>query len=82
MSFFSLKFIDAEQYTLHVTLCPARLKKLRPIWIIVTFEQVFKAANRNFFCFWLKMIRNQHLRKYITSQCSKLLPYFSPIHNG
>ncbi len=32
--------------------------------------------------FWLKMIRNQYLRKYITSQRSKLSPYFSPIHNG
>ncbi len=32
--------------------------------------------------FWLKMIRNQNLSKYITSQCSTLLPYFSPIHNG
>ncbi len=28
------------------------------------------------------MIRNQYLSKYITSQCSKLSPYFSPIHNG
>ncbi len=32
----------------------------------------FKAAVRNFF--GLKMIRNQYLRKYITSQCSKLSP--------
>ncbi len=29
----------------------------------------------------LKMIQNQYLSKYITSQCSKLSPYFSPIHN-
>ncbi len=28
------------------------------------------------------MIRNQYLSKYITSQCSELSPYFSPIHNG
>ncbi len=28
------------------------------------------------------MIRNQYLSKYITSQCSKLSPYFSSIHNG
>ncbi len=28
------------------------------------------------------MIGNQYLRKYITSQCSKLAPYFSPIHRG
>ncbi len=28
------------------------------------------------------MIRYQYLSKYITSQCSKLSPYFSPIHNG
>ncbi len=27
------------------------------------------------------MIQNQYLSKYITSQCSKLSPYFSPIHN-
>ncbi len=27
--------------------------------------------------FWSKMIRNQYLSKYITSQCSKLSPYFS-----
>ncbi len=32
--------------------------------------------------FGLKMIQNQYLSKYITSQCSKLSPYFSPIHNG
>ncbi len=41
---------------------------------------LLKAAVRNFF--WLKIIRNQYLSKYITSQCSKLPPYFSPIHNG
>ncbi len=40
----------------------------------------YKAAVCNFL--WLKMIRNQYLSKYITSQCSKLSPYFSPIHNG
>ncbi len=34
-----------------------------------------KAAVRNFF--WLKMIRNQNLSKYITSKCSKLSPYSS-----
>ena len=28
------------------------------------------------------MIQNQFLSKYITSQCSKLSPYLSPIHNG
>ncbi len=28
------------------------------------------------------MIRNQYLSKYITSQCLKLSPYFSSIHNG
>ncbi len=39
-----------------------------------------KAAVRNFF--WLKIIQNQYLSKYKTSQCSKLSPYFSPIHNG
>jgi len=27
------------------------------------------------------MIQNQFLSKYITSQCSKLSPYLSPIHN-
>ncbi len=32
--------------------------------------------------FGKKMIRYQYLSKYITSQCSKLSPYFSPIHNG
>ncbi len=32
--------------------------------------------------FWLKMIQNQFLGKYITSQCSKLSPYLSPIHNS
>ncbi len=41
---------------------------------------LIEAAVRNFF--WLKMIRNQYLRNYITSQCSKLSPYLSPIHNG
>ncbi len=40
----------------------------------------FKAAVRNLF--WLNMTQNQYLNKYITSQCSKLSPYFSPIHNG
>ncbi len=40
----------------------------------------FKAAVHNFFL--LKMIRNQYLIKYTTSQRSKLSPYFSPIHNG
>ncbi len=43
-------------------------------------QSEFKAAVRNFF--WLKNIRNQYLSKYITSQCSKLSPYFCPIHNG
>ncbi len=39
-----------------------------------------KAAVHNFV--WLKMIQNQFLSKYITSQCSKLSPYFSLIRNG
>ncbi len=53
------------------------------IWsneINFNWNQIFKAALRNFF--GLKMIQNQHLSKYITSQCSKLSPYFSLIHNG
>ncbi len=32
--------------------------------------------------FWLKMIQNQFLGKYITNQSSKLSPYLSTIHNG
>ncbi len=44
------------------------------------FTSITKAAVRN--VFWLNMMRNQYLSKYITSQCSKLSPYFSPIHNG
>ncbi len=48
--------------------------------IIKKIKKIVKAAVCNFF--WLKIIRNQYLRKYITSQCSKLSPYFSPIHNG
>ncbi len=32
--------------------------------------------------FWLKMIQNRFLGKYITSQYSKLLPYLGLIHNG
>ncbi len=51
-----------------------------PIVKLKGHQGEFKAAVRNFF--WLKMIRNQYLSKYITSQCSKLSPYFSPIHNG
>ncbi len=39
---------------------------------------IVKAAVRNFR--WLKLIQNQYLSKYITSQCSKLSTY--PIHNG
>ncbi len=47
---------------------------------VLKYIKYIKAAVRNFF--WLKIIRNQYLIKYITSQCSKLSPYFSPIHNG
>ncbi len=39
---------------------------------------ILKAAVRNFL--GLKIIQNQYLSKYITSQCSKLSP--QPIHNG
>ncbi len=54
---------------------------MRITTLSVTMDQILlKAAVRNFF--WLKMIRNQYLSKYIISQCSKLSPYFSLIHNG
>lgn len=39
-----------------------------------------EAAVHNFV--WLKIIRNQYLNKYISSQCSNLLHYFSSTHNG
>ncbi len=45
----------------------------------IEWKYELKAAVRNFF--GLKIIQNQYLSKYVTSQCSKLLPYFSPIHN-
>ncbi len=40
---------------------------------------LLKAAVRNFF-----LVKNdpKSIFEYITSQCSKLLPYFSLIHNG
>jgi len=41
---------------------------------------MFRFAVCNFF--WLKIIQNQLLSKYITSQCSKLVPYLNLIHNG
>ncbi len=47
---------------------------------ILFFLLIFKAAVRNFF--WLKIIRNQYLSKYITNQFSELSSYFSPIHNS
>ncbi len=53
---------------------------LFPNYLIIKKNKRLKAAVRNFF--GLKMIQIQYLRKYITSQCSKLSPYFSPIHNG
>ncbi len=40
---------------------------------------MIKAAVRNFF--WFKMIQNQFLGKYITSQCSNLSSYLRPIQN-
>ncbi len=40
----------------------------------------FKAAVHYFF--GLKIVQNLFLGKYITSQCSKLSPYLSLIHNG
>ncbi len=60
---------DVDDYDFYVLIMIYQicLKEIKPIFI------VFKAAVRNFF--GLKMIRNQYLRKYITSQCSKLLPY-------
>ncbi len=42
--------------------------------------QMLKLQSVTFF--GLKIIQNQYLRKYITSQCSKLSLYFSPIHNS
>ncbi len=48
--------------------------------ILSLYEFCFKAEVRN--VFWLKMIQNQYLSKYITSHCLKLSPHFSPIHNS
>ncbi len=47
---------------------------------LVIIDILVKVAVPNLF--GLKMIQKQYLSKYITSQCSKLSPYFSPIHNG
>ncbi len=53
---------------------------ISPKILVKSSDTKLKAAVCNLF--WLKMIQIQYLRKYITSQCSKLSPYFSPIHNG
>ncbi len=49
---------------------------------IFIFGWTIKLKLQSVTFFGLKMIRNQKWSKYITSQCSKLSPYFSPIHNG